>query len=148
MGGTVRLTARVTERELRQMYERHRCEAMAGEIGFRLSFKSLGKTMKQIAKPATLLKLTTMAARLYAGDVTALQMGPGIVADVKRGMAAKRVMDQAARGNPRAQRIMERIQVHASSSQEGSDPPRIPGMDAGVMRYLSTVQSLAGVRAH
>ena len=147
MGGHVRLIARVSDRELREMYRAHRCNEReaaasnsAGNIGFRLSFKSLGGAINAMAKPATLLKITAMAARLSAGDPTALLQAPGLLNDVKRGMAAKRVMAEAANGNPRAIAIMARARTAAATPNGTASAP---GIDAGVMRYLVTVQRLA-----
>ena len=152
-GGHVRLTARVTDRELREMYARYQCPPTANararrargrisgdDIGWGLSFKSLGRAIKKIAKPAALLKITSMAARLAAGDPTMLLAAPGILRDVKRGLAAKKVMSEAQRGNPRAVAIMRRARAAAA---RGSAMPALPGVEGGVMRYLVTLQRLA-----
>ena len=139
LGGTVRLVAIVTERELREMY-RSRLARAPQSVGFKLSLKSLGKAMKAISKPATLMKITMMAGRLSAGDPTALLAAPGLISDVKKGMAAKRVMAAAAEGNPRAQQIVSQARYAAA---QGAPDPIVPGIHPGVMRYLVTVQRLA-----
>ena len=160
MGGEVRLIARVSDRELREMYRAHQCPPRRGrdgeQIGFSFSMKSFSGALKAIAKPATLLKLTTMAARLSAGDPTALAMAPGLLSKVRAGMAAKRVMEAATQGNPKAQAILQRVREAASAIEpaasawsygrdqdQDDEPGRISGIDAGVFRYLVTVQRLA-----
>jgi hypothetical protein len=142
MGGHVKLIARVTDAELRAMYARHSCPpGQAQNLGFKLSIRSLGRAVQAIAKPATLLKLTEMAARLYAGDPTALKLSADVVLDVRRGMAAKRVMREAESGNPKARAILAR--ARAAAATRGAPVPTVPGVDGGVMRYLVTVQRLA-----
>lgn len=165
LGGEVRLIARVSRAELAEMYRTHQCapRGSGGEqIGFKFSMKSLGGAMKALAKPATLLKLTTMAARLSAGDPTALAMAPGLLAKVRAGMAAKRVMALATQGNPKAQAILSAARSAAgmvdavapsmsSSWSYGSDDDdgrqdeqgRISGIDPSVFKYLVTVQRLS-----
>jgi hypothetical protein len=140
LGGTVRLVAVVTDRELREMYRSH-LAATNQQVGFKLSLKSLGGALKAISKPATLLKITTMAARLSVGDPTALLQAPGLISDVKRGMAAKRVMAAAAEGNPKAQAVVRA--ARAAAAEPSAPVPVVPGIDAGVMKYLVTVQRLA-----
>jgi len=145
LGGHVRVIARVTDKELREMYRSHlaassgRSRNISGAIGFRLSFKSLGKAIKAIAKPATMLKLTSMAARVAVGDPTVLLQAPGIISDLKKGMAAKRVLKAASEGDPTAREVVRRAQAAAASST----PAHMPGIDAGVMKYLVTVQRMA-----
>jgi hypothetical protein len=160
MGGTIKLIARVSDAELRQMYMTHQCpphmqgsgerrvlsqlhrgNIQGDELGFRLSLRSLGRAVQSIAKPAALLKLTAMAARLAAGDPTALKLSAEVLLDVRRGMAARRVMRQAAAGNPRARVILAR--ARAAASNRGALAPSTDGVDPGVMRYLVTVQRLA-----
>lgn len=141
LGGTVKLVAVVTDRELREMYRSHLASSPQ-QVGFKLSLKSLGGALKAISKPATLLKVTTMAARLSVGDPTALLAAPGLINDVKKGMAAKRVMQAAAQGNPKAREIIQ--QARAAADAPATAPvPVVPGIDPGVMRYLVTVQRLA-----
>lgn len=141
LGGHVRLVAVVTDQELREMYRSH-LAAAPQQVGFKLSLKSLGGALKAISKPATLLKVTTMAARLSVGDPTALLAAPGLINDVKKGMAAKRVMQAASEGNPKAQAIVQ--QARAAAEAPGpAVVPRVPGIDPGVMKYLVTVQKLA-----
>lgn len=122
------------------MYRSHLAQSPQ-RVGFKISFKDLGKAMKAIAKPATLLKVTTMASRLAVGDPTALLQAPSVINDVKKGMAAKRVMKAASEGNPRAQAIVQ--QARAAAETPHAPDPIVPGIDAGVMRYLVTVQRLA-----
>lgn len=143
LGGSVKLIARVTDAELRAMYQRHACapaQTRAGisgdDIGFKISINALGRAMRAMAKPATLLKVTAMAARLAAGDAT---VAPEIAMQVRRGMAAKRVMSAAADGDERAIAIVARARAAARA---GDGVPRVPGIDEGVMRYLLTVQRL------
>ena len=143
MGGNIILVARVSDQELRAMYQRHACagSARSGEkIGFRLSLKSLGGAIKALAKPAVLLKVTMMAGRIAAGDPTALLAAPGLLKTVREGMAAKKVMEAAADGNPRAQAVIQRARAAAEAGQSEA---RAPGIHPGVMRYLVTVQTLA-----
>ena len=137
LGGHVQLTARVTQAELREMYRAHRCDS----VGFKLSFKTLGRAMGAIAKPATLLKLTAMSARLYAGDPTALTMAPGLVGDIKAGMAAKRVMAKASSGDPIAIKVVEQARA-AASGAEPLDLSAATSHADRTMRYLVTVQKL------
>jgi hypothetical protein len=54
-------------------------------------------------------------------------------------MAAKKVMTAAADGNPKAISILARARAAA---QTGGGTPHVTGIDAGVMRYLVTVQKL------
>lgn len=143
LGGTVRLVAVVTDAELREMYRSHLANSPQ-RVGFKLSLRSLGGAINAIAKPATLLKVTTMAARLAAGDPTALLQAPSVILSVKKGMAAKRVMQAASEGNPRAQAIVQQAREAAATH---APDPIVPGIDAGVMRYLVTVQKLAQARA-
>jgi hypothetical protein len=147
LGGSVRVIARVTDRELREMYRSHlatrpRRGAIQGdELGLRISLRSLGGAINAIAKPATLLKLTTMAARVAIGDPTVLLQAPGIIADLKKGLAAKRVLKAASEGDPKARRIVD--QAREAARAPSAPTPTVPGIDAGVMRYIVTVQRLA-----
>jgi hypothetical protein len=130
LGGEVTITARITAEELRRMY--------ADNIGFRLSFKSLGKAIKAMARPATLLKVTTLAAAIVANPAVAAKVGVDLANSVKRGMAAKRVLTLAATGDTRAQSIVAKAKKAAQTGTTAT----VPGIDAGVMKYLVTVQRL------
>ena len=137
LGGHVRVIARVTDRELREMYRSHLRGSQ--QIGFKLSFKSLGGAIKAIAKPAALMKLTSMAARVALGDPTVMLQAPGILSDLRKGLAAKRVLKAASEGDPKAREIVTRARAAAQSSTAAHSP----GIDPGVMRYIVTVQRLA-----
>lgn len=131
LGGSVKLIARISNQDLRKMY--------GDNIGFKLSFKSLGKALKVIGKPATLLKLTAMAGALALGQPqVAAALGPSVLMSIKSGMAAKRVLTLAVQGDPKAQAIVAKARAAASNGTT----PAVPGIAPSVMRYLVTLQRL------
>jgi hypothetical protein len=132
LGGSVKLIARVSNADLKRMY--------GDNIGFKLSFKSLGKALKVIGKPATLLKLTAMAGALALGQPeVAAALGPSVIMSIKSGMAAKRVLTLAVQGDKRAQAIVAKARQAASN---GEATASTPGIAPSVMRYLVTLQRL------
>lgn len=137
-GGSVTLVARVTKAELRALHAAR--SRRAQQVGFRLSLKSLGRGLKAIAKPATLLKVTAMAGALASGNPALLvAMGPSVVRDIKTGMAATRVLARAADGDAEAQSIVARARAAAAADTR----PDARGVHPGVMKYLVTLQRLA-----
>jgi hypothetical protein len=132
-GGTITVRAEVTRAELRRMIAN-----APDSVGFKLSFKSLGRAVKAMAKPATLLKVTSLAARIAMNPAAAITLGPQVVNEVKRGMAAKRVLAASNAGNPQAQEVVRRAQAAAETGGGAA----FPGIDQGVMRYLVTLERL------
>jgi hypothetical protein len=136
-GGVVILRAVTTRAEARAMLARAQ-----QRVGWKLSFKSLGRAIKAVAKPATLLKVTTMAAGLIANPASIIKVGPGLLNEIKNGMAAKRVVQKASAGDPRAKALVQ--QATAAAQQGGGaahSPP--PGVPDQTWRYLVTLERLA-----
>lgn len=139
-GGTIILRAVTTQAEARAMLSR-----MQQRIGFKLSFKSLGRAVRAIAKPATLLKVTSMAAAMVANPTLAVKLGPDMVKEIKHGMAAKRVIARAQGGDPVAQGLVRKA---ALAAQNGSASPAPQGVPGPTWRYLVTVERLAQQASH
>jgi hypothetical protein len=135
-GGTVVLRAVTTRAEAKAMLANAQ-----QRMGWKLSFKSLGRAIKAIAKPATLLKVTTMAAGLVTNPASILTAGPALLHEVKNGMAAKRVVARATAGDPRARSLVQQATAAAAQGGVSSSPP--PGVPQQTWRYLVTLERLA-----
>jgi len=144
--GAITITARTTQAEARAIVAKalQRGGQVRDQIGFKLSFRALGRAARAIAKPATLLKVTTTAAALAANPALAVKLGPKLVGEIKRGMAAKRAVKGAEAGDPRAQRLLREAAVAADAPGPVPAPLGVPEQ---TWRLLVTLERLAKAEA-
>jgi len=116
------------------------------DVGFRISLKALGRSLKKVASPGAVLKLARNTAsvidRIPGVKAALAATGPGGMA-VLGGLAATKALAKAKKGDRRARAIVARAeQVAALSARERGALPMPTTREGHIVRYLVALQSL------
>ena len=114
-------------------------EGSAIDVGFKISFKSLGHTLVRIGKSKAFRTLLVAAAEA-AKSYPPLASNPAAMAAINAGEAAVRIKAKADAGDPQAQKIVERAMQVAEGTVPQGAPVAAPGSQIRrVQRYIVTL---------